>query len=490
MKKLATSILLLAAVLAPVDADARNVSMQEAREAAAFYMQQNAMHGDVKASDLRLVYQFDNENLGMAESYVFNVSDWGWIIMTGSTAAEPVIGYSDNGTIDQWDLMPDNMRWWVEGFSQMVGEIQDDDQTGKFDDMAEWTNLLNRVPKASPKDDPRVILLDSFWEQGENRGATYNLRCPYDSTVNKYTYVGCVATALSQIIRYYGFPLQATGGRKSYSTRTSRYRVKLDFDTLHFDYSLMPVRLNSSSSQAQIDEVARLCFAVGVSVQMDYGVDGSGAFSDKVPTSMSSYFKYETGTMTERDLTTTNNFLNILRNDLMLRRPVYMGGASQGGSGRDAAGHAWVCCGYRTDNEDMYYMNWGWGRAGDGFFNLRQNDMNPSGFSYNFKLRQEHITGIIPPHADSTTVNFLAIESAEGTTVLEAAYPNPAFQSVAIPYSTTTAGEMQIFGIDGKLVATRRLQAGSGRVELSVAGMPAGIYVYRLGGQSGKFIVR
>ncbi len=491
MKKLASSILLLAAIVAPMAAGARNVSLQEAREAAAYYMERNTLQEGIKAADLVLVHQIDNPELGVAESYFFNVGDWGWIIMSGSTATDPVIGFSDEGNLADWEYLPENMRWWVESYSERIGVVQIADATEKFDDMAEWTDLFNHTLTTNAKDgDPRVILMNTYWEQGENRGATYNRRCPYDSTTNKYTYTGCVATALSQIMRYYGFPKQATGGRKQYYTRTKGYYVKLKFDTLNFDYEQMPVRLNSNSTTTQIDEVARLCYAVGVSVSMDYGTDGSGAFSDDVPDAMVNYFKYQMGSILYRDETSTANFINVLRNDLLLNRPAYMGGASEGGSGRDAAGHAWVCCGYRTDNEDQYYMNWGWGRSGDGFFNLRQNAMQPSGYSYNFTLRQEHITGLIPPHADSSAVDFLAIESVEGTTVLPGAYPNPATFSVTIPYSITMAGEMQVFSIDGKLVASRRLQAGSGNVELNVADMPQGIYIYRLSGKSGKFIVR
>ena len=49
---------------------------------------------------------------------------------------------------------------------------------------------------------------------------------------------------------------------------------------------------------------------------------------------------------------------------------------------------------------------------------------------------------------------------------------------------------MQIYGIDGKLIATRRVLPGTGEVTLCVDALPKGVYVYRLNSQSGKFIVR
>ena len=97
MKKLVLSLMFAAAVLAPFAAGARNVGMEEAREAAAYYMDCNTQEYGIKVADLVLVHQIDNAELGVPSAYVFNVSDWGWIIMAGSTAISPVIGYGDEG---------------------------------------------------------------------------------------------------------------------------------------------------------------------------------------------------------------------------------------------------------------------------------------------------------------------------------------------------------------------------------------------------------
>ncbi len=481
------------ALLAPFAAGARNVGLEEAREAAAYYMDRNTLEYGVKTADLSLIHQIDNPELGVPAAYVFNVSDWGWIIMTGSTAISPVIGFGDEGNLDAWEELPPAMRDWVETYAAAVADVQNQDVEGKFDEMAAWTDLFNRTLMTNAKDsDPRVILMNLKWSQGENRNPTYNKRCPYDSASNKYTFTGCVATAMSQILRYYAFPVAASGGRVTYVSN-QRYQIKLRFDSLRFNYAQMPVRLTSLSSTNQVNEVARLCFAAGVSVRMNYGIDGSGAHSEDVPVAMANNFKYTMGVQLRRSMTSTDNFLQTLRNDLLMHRPVYMSGASSSGGGADAAGHAWVACGYRTDDGDQYYMNWGWGsNQADGWFDFRANtSIRPGGTGYNFNVGQDIITNMVPPHADSSEVDFLtAIDLVESNTTLAPAYPNPAWGTVTLPYSTTTAGDMHIFSIDGKLVGTRRLQPGSGEVTLDVANMPAGIYIYRLGGQSGKFIVR
>ncbi len=492
MKKLVNMLMFAAALMVPFAAGARNVSEQEAREAAAYYMERNTLVSGVKVSDLVLVHQYDNAGLGVPAIYVYNVGDWGWVMMTATTAFSPVVAFGVEGNLREWDELPPAMLAWLDVYSDAVSDVQMQDVEGKFDDLQQWLDLFGHTMTYNAKDgDDRIILMNEHWEQGENRNPTYNRRCPYDSTSRKYTYTGCVATAMAQIMHYYGFPKAGTGGRVIY-TASGLYPIKLKFDSLRFDYSAMPNRLTSYSSTNQVNEVARLNFAAGVSVHMNYGVTGSGAHSEDVPNAMANYFRYQRGTLTARSSTTTNNFLDILRSDLMLRRPVYMSGASSSGGGADAAGHAWVCCGYRTEHEDQYYMNWGWGSSGDGFFDLRANtSIVPSGYSYNFNVGQDIITGIIPPHADSSDVDFLtAIDPVRADATLLPAFPNPAVHSVTLPYTSNAAAVMQVFSIDGRLVATRGVGPGSGSVVIDVTAMPVGIYIYRLGGRSGKFIKR
>lgn len=491
MKKLVLSILALTAmVLTGSNAAARNITVAEAAEVGAYYMERNTLYEGVKAADLTLVHEIEGE-VGTAV-YCFNVSDWGWIMVSASTAVDPIMGFSGNGTLCEWAQLPPAMRWWCEGYAGVISDIQKADLTEKFDDTPEWTELFNHTLKTNAKaDDPRVLLLSTYWGQGTPHNPSYNYFCPIDPTTNTYSYVGCVATAMAQIIRYYEYPVVPKSS-KNYYTRTHGINLRLKFDTLRFDYSQMPARLFASSPYSEVYNVAMLSYACGVAVEMDYTSDGSGSQSLRVVTGMKNHFKYTQGEYSER--TTTAPFLAKLRTDLLMRRPVYMSGSSPIGSGSDAAGHAWVCCGYRTDNENQYYMNWGWTSSGDGFFNLytnTQNSMYISSQGYAFINGQAIITGMVPPSPDSTSVDFnTPISVVEDLTELSPAYPNPAVFDVTLPYAVTSEAEMQVFGIDGKLVATRRLTPGNGHVTLDVRSMPAGIYIYRVGGKSGKFIVR
>ena len=520
MKKLVSSFLMLTALLAGTNAMARNVSLEEAKTAAAAYLRANTDYSRVSADELVLVHQVDNEELGIPAGYFFNVSDWGFIIMSASTAMDPVIGYSYCGNMDINNLPP-AMVDWVGGWMNMAKDVQKGDAEKGFEDTDEWTMLLSGVDMPATKAND-VILMNEQWDQGDASGADYNMLCPVVG--GEYCYTGCVATALAQLCHYYKFPVNPKNTR-NYTTTTNHINIRVKFDTVNFDYSKMPNRIVNSTSQEKRLEISKLGYMVGVAVGMNYGSyshgGGSSAHSEDVPGCMFRYFKYQRGNLMYRrasfpheafgtssgqtmyyddllNYSPYNNavddetYMSAIRSDLLLNRPVYMGGiSSQGGSDRDAGGHAFLVCGYRTNSENMYYFNWGWGGTVNGFYNLGNNNMSLQYSLGNYNRVQEAIVGIIPPHADSSDVNFLGISDVEPTAVEFApAYPNPASYSVNIPSHLNSAADMFIYSMDGRLVEQRHLEAGEDEVEVRVDRMPAGIYVYRVNGVSGKFIVQ
>lgn len=483
MKKIVSALTVMALVLSASMAGARNLPEKEIKSAAAYYLSTFG-HRYVDASDLELVYQIDNPDLGIPASCIFNVAGGGWIMMACNTATDPVIAFNDHCSLEV-KAMPANMKWWIENYTEMVIAVQNADAVESFADVDEWTELLDQTLTTPKVDgDPEHVLMYEEWDQG--KGDDYNLFTP---VVNgEHCPVGCVATALSQIMHYYRFPVQPLFST-SYSWNGQV--LGIDFDTVQFDYSLMPNRIVSSSTMAQRREVSKLGSAVGIALHMSYGTDGSGAYTHNVPSNMVTYFKYKRGNLISRESNSDTNFVNQIRDELSHQRPVYMSGSSSVGSDEHAAGHAWVCCGYRDDRPAMYFMNWGWSTyltSANTWYNLKTNNM-PIGTRYNFNRNQRAIIGMYPPE-DSTHINVVGITEVDGSASVYAAYPNPATLTVTLPYSLKAAADMNIYSIDGKLVERRSLAAGEGAVELNVSNMPAGIYIYRLGGATGKFMVQ
>ena len=486
MKRIISSILAGLFLTAAPMVQARNLSADEARDAAMHYLQHNTFLERTTANDLVLAHQWTNPTSGEPSMYLFNHTGNGFIIMAATTAMDPIVAYSDNRQLDV-ERMGESLSWWLDKYNTMVCEVQDYDAAQRSSLVcSEWEALEHHALKGNTKD-TRIILMEEEWDQGNNAGTTYNM---YSPVVNDTTCpTGCVATALAQICHYYGYPLKAKGTVTASASDGTTLKIRKMQDSAAFNYAIMENHINYNTPIESRREMSRLAYYIGVTVGMSYAPQGSGAVSYTAIGNMNTNFKYQKGSMTYRSTVADSVYLQRLRNELMMNRPCYMGGSSKSG-GVHAAGHAWVCCGYRTDNLKMYYMNWGWDGTGNAFYNLGNNNMPIPGMGYNFTEYQEIVTGLIPPQDSTSRDIYAAIPRAEGQVVLGHPYPNPATTSVMLPYSCNHSTLLAVYSIDGRQVATQTLQAGNDEVRLDVSAMPAGIYIYRAGDTYGKFVVR
>lgn len=496
MKKVISSLLVLSVALFVTVAKADNLTVEQAKSLGTYYMAQQTENSKLTPADLTLAYQFENPDMNANSAYVFNVKDCGWIIIAGSSVVDPVIAYSPNGSLDM-DNIPDNLRWWLTRYTDVIADIQLLDAKNDYPDSEDYTTLLKE--KGTGAKEQQIVLMQTFWNQGTVRNPSYNYYCP--RVRGRYSVTGCVATALAQICRYYEYPVQPKGIVTNYwynRDEDIRDTLKIKLDTVQFDYSMMPSMITNMSgtittTMDTVKAVAWLNYCLGVAVHMDYHPDGSSASMADAIGAMQMKFKYQRGTLRMRrgNGDADTNFINTLRRHLLANDVVAMRGVSSQGSGADAGGHAWVVCGYKVENTKQYWMNWGWGGSGDGFFNLYDNNMAISYHSYNFNLDQGLLFGMVPPEDSNIHHQTLAIREVDmDNTLLGTAYPNPATLSISLPYTTKVATDMQVYGIDGRLVATRRVQPGCGTVTLRVDALPKGIYVYRMNGKSEKFIVQ
>ncbi len=483
MKKVISSLLVMSLMLYASVAKADNLTVEQAKTIGCYYMASQTGYSKLAPEHLTLIYQFENLELGIPSAYVFNVNSCGWIIIAASSVVDPIIAFSTESTLDMSDI-PDNMRWWLNGYTDVIASVQVLDAEKDYPDSQEYTQLVKEGKNGTK--DQQVVLMTTTWDQGTTRNPTYNYYCP--KVGNRYSVTGCVATALAQICKYYEYPVQPKG-TKTYNWNGTT--LSITYDTVQFDYSLMPKYLKGNTPQEQKLEVAKLNYCLGVAVEMDYSPDGSGAHMQNASEAMRFRFKYQRNTETyRRGSGTDTSFVNTLRRYLLNNDVVAMSGSSSQGSGADAAGHAWVACGYMEQNTKMYYMNWGWASVGDGFYNLADNNMYISEQGYNFNLGQSCLFGMIPPEDSNIRHNPVAIREVDNNTILGSAYPNPATMSVSLPYSTNEVADMQVFSIDGKLISSQRVQPGNGEISLRVDALPKGVYIYRMNSKSGKFIVQ
>ena len=214
MKRIILSLLAGLALLATPVAKADNLTVEEASEAAAYFLQQYTHQKRVSADQLTLVLQKENVELGVPSMYFFNTPECGWVIMAATTVMNPMVAYSGEGLFDAENMAP-ALADWLNEYNQMVCGVQMIDAEQDLGDSQEWETL--KYKKLMVKDAPagnEVILMDEYWDQGgpyPNNKRDYNVLCPIDPTTGYRCPVGCVATALAQICHHYQYPTNPRG---------------------------------------------------------------------------------------------------------------------------------------------------------------------------------------------------------------------------------------------------------------------------------------
>ena len=383
--------ILLMLTLAGLATWAAPVDRQTALVAGTHFLQQKGL---MKSTEQLTCYEAPGMAFADKSFYVFNLDTAGFVIVSADDRCLPILGYSMNGSFD-FEKLPINLLSWLqEGAASIQEGIQANAPDDKYT-LKQWEELLkdNGGEDPSPKSDS--YLLTSTWEQGSG----YNNYCP--TMGGQHVVVGCVATAMAQIIRYYGTPTRGFG-RKQYQ-HTAYGVLAVDFDTTEYDYSLMPDKIRRSSSNAQKDMVSRFCYHCGIVVNMEYQhsghTTGSGAHTENVPEGLL-YFGYTNAKCYSRySINNDSLWIAMIHEEIDNRRPIEYSGYG------DEGGHAFVLDGYNNSNQ--FHFNWGWGGYADGFYSL--NTM--AGFTSNHSM----VINIYPSGWDGHLTHFLVSPDGDGT---------------------------------------------------------------------------
>jgi PKD repeat protein len=361
---------------------AGHVDEQQAKSIAlSFFNMKNETGANKTLNDVNLVYQ---EKYGLnsidtiTSFYVYNVSTHGFVIVSGDNCVQPILGYSTNNRFRQNDI-PSNVEYLLDNYSDQVvyAVINNHQPSEKVIEC--WYNLENNIQITNGKDTHVNPLVQSIWKQG----SPYNNYCPQDAGSpysNGRVPVGCVATAIAQILNYWEYPIHGTGSHYYFADNSDNgygdygYQYA-DFANTTYQYSSMPNELTDESPQVSIDAVATLCYHSGVAVEMMYGPTGSGAYSleyspglHSAEYALKTYYSYLNAQGIARDNYTDLQWVNILKNELNNERPVYYSGSG------DSGGHAFICDGY--DESDFFHFNLGWGGYYNGYYEI--NDIAPN----------------------------------------------------------------------------------------------------------------
>lgn len=450
MKKILLSLLALANC---VFSFAKQVSEETAKTVGYNFLKSDTrVEAPANANSLQLVYKAEDAS-HLVSYYVFNTAN-GFVIVSGDDVAEPVLAYSGESVFDPANLSP-SISWWMDSYKNDITYAITHKIPAPAATEEKWSNLKATVAPVAKATGIPVIspLVKTTW----NQSPYYNYSCPFDNAANSRALTGCVATAMAQVMKYWSYPATGTGSHSYTPYSNPQYGVQYaNFAGASYQWDNMTNAI-SAISMAAIDTIM---YHAGVSVNMDYGVDASGAFviSSASPIqncaeyALKSYFKYKTSLQgISRGNYSNSEWLKTMKMELNASRPVLYTGFGNSG------GHCWVVDGY--DVNDFLHTNWGWGGACNGYYSI--NAMNPSALNGdNFNQGQQAVIGITP---GTPTVKMDLNAQVDVPTSISYNHP---FSITTKFINNGTAGFggdyiARVFDVNGTLVDSIQLMAGN-----------------------------
>ncbi len=310
--------------------------------------------------------------------YVVNFEQGGYVIVSGNDVLTPVIGYSFEGSFSM-ENQPGQLRYWMQHYEDEIEFHYSHATEATAAIESEWSRLsgsFQGLQKFKGKD--VSPFLPCNWDQGKY----YNEYCPVDAGGDAgHVYVGCVATAMAQVMMYYRYPLQGTG------THTYTHPT---YGTMTVNYGNTTYEWEGAMNQLSAcnHTVALISYHAGVAINMNYGPDGSGANTQDASLALKQHFGYGSSTQFVQRMSYSNQaWKDLFHTNIDQKRPcMYSGHPSNGGDG-----HCWVTDGYQ--GTDYFHMNWGWSGGSNGYFTL--DNLNPAGAG-DFNSGHGAVVGIYP----------------------------------------------------------------------------------------------
>ncbi len=393
-----TLALLSAMFLLILSAWGAPVTQDQAREAAAIFMQQKQS----SALTPRMAAQSPSMQIAANTGYyyIYNVgNDNGFVIVSGDDRTNPILGYSTEGHFDATKV-PSNMQAMLDGYAAQLQHL------ATMSDVEAATVLA--APRRAQTVNTRnsiAPLITTKWDQA----TPYWNHCPEfmhvedGDTIGELSYTGCVATSMAQIMKYHNWPAQCSQTIPSYTANyydpyTEEYGTFVTdaLEPIAFDWAHMKDTYTGAEDEVYTEAVSWLMLYAGCAAQMKYGLSASSTSDPYIPKALNNYFDYDANLVYRSDYDQPT-WEEMIYQELAAGRPmIYNGRAGSGG------GHSFVCDGY--ERGDYYHINWGWGGLGNGYFVLSV--LNPyaggigaASSAEGYNIDQTAIIGIKPGYS-------------------------------------------------------------------------------------------
>lgn len=216
------------------------------------------------------------------------------------------------------------------------------------------------TPSAEPLQ--MALPLTTNWDQGP----PYNNFAPMGD--GGRSLVGCVATTMAQIMRYWQWPPSGAGsssyiwdGDQSCGGSVGGGLLSAVYSD-SYDWQNMLDNCTDGCTVTEQFALAELSYEIGVSVTMDYGVCVSGSdlwrfVTETEGSPLINNFLYDGDAVYNSDIDLPHTDDGTIITEIQWSRPVALGGCLNTGGG-----HAWVVLGYNNAlDPPQFLMNMGWG---------------------------------------------------------------------------------------------------------------------------------
>ena len=286
-------------------------------------------------------------------AYVFSLEPKGFVVVSPDTDITPIIAYSFEGNFD-WENSPNNilLDMLKQDMQNRLGALSAVSQDLKDKNYELWENyfsedsgLLNQMADGAEGAISGPLLSTNY-----TQSSPYNNYCPTDPSTGSTSIVGCVATAMAQVVNYHACTTSVT------FTSADNYTT----DTRGINVTASSANISSITYPASSDTAAKISFACGVSVEMDYTSSLSLAVTQHAAAALTTKFGFTSASpyapSTYYSIPVLATFYTKLQTNMENGKPAILAIQKSDGSG----GHAIVCDGYDSAT-GKFHLNFGWG---------------------------------------------------------------------------------------------------------------------------------
>lgn len=310
------------------------------------WMQSNPVMSKASPESLS-IEEFPNIGSGYSV-YVVQLSPKGYLVLNSDDRLPLLVSFSSDSYVDLTDDPQNAFRAMLLNYCARMEK-----------ELAQLTSTLPLVTTMGDAPMGESELYGPFLETSWNQSDPYNLFCPTVtgglSGYNDRAPVGCVPTAIAQVLNFHRWPYYGRGSSSYTDSSGSATGLHSAVYSDAYDWGNMQSAHSSSDPQINQEAVAELMFELGVAAGVDYEADGTGGSVETLGNQLAEHFFFES----VDSFYSSATLIAPMEVDLRAGFPCVI----------SIPGHAVVADGLMVDGGvTTYHINYGWGGQNNGWF--------------------------------------------------------------------------------------------------------------------------